>query len=50
MAAKPLPRDRITFRYKPQFGVIVLCANEQAQRRVFGKLRRLGYSVRVVTV
>lgn len=49
-AARPLPRNRIKYRYRPQFGVIVLCVDEPAQRRAFAALRRLGYKLRVVTV
>lgn len=47
---RPLPRDRIKYRYRQQFAVIVVCADEPAQRRAFNRLRRLGYAPRVVTV
>ncbi|MBX9942945.1 MAG: hypothetical protein K2Y40_02590 [Reyranella sp.] len=46
----PLPRDRITYRHRSQFAVIVVCADERDQRNVFNQLRRLGYRLRVVTV
>ncbi|MBK8157997.1 MAG: Com family DNA-binding transcriptional regulator [Rhodospirillaceae bacterium] len=37
------------FKYRPRFGVIVLCADEAEQRRIYDKLRRR-HEVRVVTV
>lgn len=46
----PLARDRIKYRHRQQFGVIVVCADERDQRRAFNRLRRLGYKIRVVTV
>lgn len=47
---KPLPRNRIAYRYRQQFGVIVLCSSEADQRSTFNRLRRLGFKLRVVTV
>ncbi len=47
---KPLPRHRVKFRYRPQFGLIVVCRDEPGQRRVYRRLRKLGYEPRVVTV
>jgi hypothetical protein len=38
------------FKYKPQFGLIITCASEREQKRTFGKLKRLGYTPKVVTV
>jgi hypothetical protein len=38
------------FKYKPQFGVIVVCPNESEQRNAFQQLKSLGYKVRVVCV
>lgn len=35
-------------RYKEQYGVIVICANEAEQARVYEQLRGLGFSCRVV--
>lgn len=46
----PLPRHRVKYRYRPQFGLIVVCDGERDQRRAFGRLRRLGFRPRVVTV
>lgn len=47
---KPVPRNRIKYRYRQQFGVIVVCRDEGEQRRTFNRLRRLGFKLRVVTV
>ena len=38
------------FSYKEQFGVIVSCANESEQQRVFEKLTASGHTCRVVVV
>jgi hypothetical protein len=38
------------FKYREQFGVIVLCKNERDQARVYNVLRRRGHDCRVVTV
>jgi hypothetical protein len=47
---KPLPRDRIAYRYRQQYGVIIVCKDETSQRCAFNRLRRQGYKLRVVTV
>lgn len=56
---KPAPRSggakttpgRNGYRYRPQFGVVVLCDNEEAQQRAFERLKRAGYErLRVVAV
>lgn len=36
-------------RYKEQYGVIVLCADEQQQQQVYEMLKADGYTVKVVT-
>lgn len=46
----PLPRHRVKFRYRQQFGLIIVCPGEREQRRTFGRLKRLGFKPRVVTV
>lgn len=39
------------FRYRTQYGVIVLCQSERHHRAVFNRLRRLGFErVKVVSV
>ncbi len=39
-----------SFKYKPQFGVIVVCKSERDQTRVYNQLRRGPRKVKVVTV
>lgn len=38
------------FAYKPQHGLIVICANEADQKRKYETLKKRGLKVRVVTV
>ena len=38
------------FRYRQQFGVIVICATEAQQRAVYNRLRKAGNKCKVVTV
>lgn len=38
------------FTYKPRFGVIVICGDEEEHKRVYERLRVLGYKCRVVRV
>lgn len=38
------------FRYREQYGVIVLCADAKSQEALFNKLKSQGHKVRVVTV
>ena len=38
------------FKYKPQFGVIVICTSEAEQKRVYGRLLKQGHNLKVVTV
>jgi predicted 3-demethylubiquinone-9 3-methyltransferase (glyoxalase superfamily) len=37
------------FRYKPQYGVIVICENEEEQKKVFEELQKEGKKLKVVT-
>jgi len=39
-----------TFKYRPQYGVIVMCENEQHQKEVFEKLKEMGYKLKIVVV
>lgn len=49
-AAKTTP-GRNGFKYRQQFGIVVICDNEQAQERAYRKLQRAGFQrLRVVTV
>ena len=43
-------RQRSTFRYRNRYGLIIEQPDERAQRREFGRLRRLGYKPKVVVV
>lgn len=38
------------FKYREQYGVIVLCSSEREQQSVFNKLKKQGFKLRVVTV
>jgi predicted 3-demethylubiquinone-9 3-methyltransferase (glyoxalase superfamily) len=37
------------FRYKPQYGVIVICESEEEQKKVFEELQKEGKKLKVVT-
>lgn len=38
------------FKYKEQYGVIVMCEGEAHQKEVYEKLLKQGYKLKVVTV
>lgn len=38
------------FKYKPQYGIIVICSSEKEQQTLFKKLQKLGLKLRVATV
>jgi len=38
------------FKYKPQFGVVVICQDERAQARIYKQLLRQGLKLKVVSV
>ena len=38
------------YTYKPQFGVIVICDNEEHQKQVFEHLKKFGYKLKIVAV
>ncbi|MBO2656057.1 hypothetical protein I6M49_21675 [Shewanella algae] len=38
------------FKYKPRFGVIVVCEDEKTQAKTFERLKKDGYKCKVVTV
>lgn len=49
-AAKASP-GRNRYRYRQQFGIVVICDNERAQERAYARLQRAGFKqLRVVTV
>jgi len=49
-ANHPPAKKSSGFKYKPQFGVIVVCKDERDQERVYNQLRRGPRKVKVVTV
>ena len=46
----PKTPGRNGFKYREQYGVIVLCDDERRQARAYNALRRAGYRCKVVTV
>lgn len=38
------------FKYRPKFGVIVICKDEEEHKQVYERLRGQGYKCRVVRV
>jgi hypothetical protein len=46
------PRNRalIRYKYREQYGVIVVCRDEAQQRRVYNRLSREGLNCKVVVV
>jgi hypothetical protein len=38
------------FKYREQYGVIVLCKTEREQQAIFNKLKPQGFTLKVVTV
>lgn len=38
------------YTYKPQYGVIVICANENEQKEVYERLQKEGLTLKVVNV
>lgn len=41
---------RNTFRYKEQFGVVVICRDEAEHKQVFERLAAQGYKLKAVRV
>ncbi len=44
------PAAKPGFKYRPQFGVIVICKDEREQARTYKTLLKLGHKLKVVTV
>ncbi|MDR2092312.1 MAG: hypothetical protein LBP58_03195 [Azoarcus sp.] len=44
------PPGKNGFKYREQFGVIVVCTDAKTQEAVYNRLKLLGYKLRVVTV
>jgi hypothetical protein len=38
------------FNYKQQYGVIVICADENEQKKVYEMLKKMGLTLKIVTV
>ncbi len=38
------------YKYKPQYGVVIICAGEKEQMDVYERLRKEGLTLRVVSV
>ena len=38
------------YTYKPQYGVIVICADENEQKEVYERLQKEGLTLKVVNV
>lgn len=46
-----IPKQKsMGFNYKKQFGVIVICSNEEEQKQVYEQLREMGLKLKVVCV
>ncbi|MDD4817090.1 MAG: hypothetical protein PHI85_03875 [Victivallaceae bacterium] len=41
--------ERAMNRYKEQYGVIVICRNEEDQAEIYNRLKQLNRTVKVVT-
>lgn len=50
MASKKQAPGKNGFKYREQYGVIILCDDAKAQEQLFNKLKAQGYKLRVVTV
>jgi len=48
--AQPPRKAAKPFKYRQQFGLIVICRDEAEQRRKFEEFKKRGHAVRVVTV
>ena len=38
------------YKYKPQYGVIVICETEKQQKELFEKLKKEGLKLKIVNV
>lgn len=39
-----------SYTYKPQYGIVVVCASEEEQKKLFERLQKLGLTLKVVVV
>lgn len=49
-AMKPTKKAPPGFKYRQQYGLIVVCEDEADQKKKFDQLQKRGFKVRVVTV
>jgi hypothetical protein len=42
--------EKKSYAYKPQFGIVVMCADEQEQIKFFEMLQKKGLKLKVVVV
>jgi hypothetical protein len=50
MAKPKQALGRNGFKYREQYGIIILCEDAKRQQRLYDKLKAQGYTLRVVTV
>lgn len=43
-------KPKKSYAYKPQYGLVILCKNEDEQIELFNKLKAQGLQLKVVTV
>lgn len=43
-------KSKKEFNYKPQFGVIIICENEEHQKMIFEKLKNEGHKLKIVRI
>jgi len=42
--------EKKSYAYKPQYGIVVMCPDEQEQIKLFDKLKKMGLTLKVVVV
>ncbi|MFZ4708024.1 MAG: hypothetical protein ACOYMF_18625 [Bacteroidales bacterium] len=42
--------EKKSYAYKPQYGIVVICPDEQEQIKLFEKLQKQGLKLKVVVV
>ena len=42
--------EKKKFNYKQQYGIVVICSDEQEQKEVYEKLEKMGLKLKVVVV
>ena len=48
--SRPAPPGRNGFKYRPQFGLVILCRDEPHQAELHRRLSKDGHRMRVVSV